>query len=48
VDQRVEGTAAAVAVGIARGADIVRVHDVAAMVRVARMTDAIVRRGKGG
>ncbi len=43
-DQREEGTAAAVAVGIARGADIVRVHDVARMVRVARMTDAIVRR----
>ncbi len=43
-DQRLEGTAAAVAVGIVRGADIVRVHDVEAMVRVARMTDAIVRR----
>lgn len=43
-DQRVEGTAAAVAIAIARGADIVRVHDVAAMARVARMTDAIVRR----
>jgi dihydropteroate synthase len=43
-DQRVEGTAAAVAVGITRGADIVRVHDVAVMARVARMTDAIVRR----
>jgi dihydropteroate synthase len=43
-DQRLEGTAAAVAVGIIRGADIVRVHDVAAMIRVARMTDAIVRR----
>ena len=43
-DQRLEGTAAAVAVGIARGADIVRVHDVEVMVRVARMTDAIVRR----
>jgi dihydropteroate synthase len=42
-DQRVEGTAAAVAVGIARGADIVRVHDVEMMVRVVRMTDAIVR-----
>jgi len=42
-DQRLEGTAAAVAVGITRGADIVRVHDVEAMVRVARMTDAIVR-----
>lgn len=41
---RMEGTAATVAVGIARGADIVRVHDVKAIVRVARMTDAIVRR----
>lgn len=44
-DQRVEGTAAAVAVGIARGADIIRVHDVEAMARVARMSDAIIRRG---
>jgi dihydropteroate synthase len=43
-NQRVEGTSAAVAIGIARGADIVRVHDVEAMVRVARMTDAITRR----
>lgn len=43
-DQRVEGTAAAVAIGIARGADIIRVHDVESMARVARMTDAIVRR----
>ena len=43
-DQRLEGTAAAVAVGITRGADIVRVHDVATMIRVARMTDAMVRR----
>jgi len=42
-DQRVEGTAAAVAVGITRGADLVRVHDVEAMVRVSRMTDALVR-----
>jgi dihydropteroate synthase len=42
-DQRVEGTAAAVAVGIVRGADIVRVHDVEAMMRVVKMTDAIVR-----
>jgi dihydropteroate synthase len=41
--QRQEGTAAAVAVGILRGADIVRVHDVEAMTRVARMTDALVR-----
>jgi dihydropteroate synthase len=43
-DLRLEGTAAAVAVGITRGADIVRVHDVEFMARVARMTDAIVRR----
>lgn len=42
-DQRLEGTAAAVAVGITRGADVVRVHDVEAMVRVVRLTDAIVR-----
>ncbi len=40
---RLEGTAAAVALGIAGGADIVRVHDVREMVRVSRMTDAIVR-----
>jgi dihydropteroate synthase len=43
-DQRLEGTAAAAAVGIVRGADILRVHDVEAMARLARMTDAIVRR----
>lgn len=43
-DQRLEGTAATIAIGIARGADIVRVHDVEAMLRVARMSDAIVRR----
>jgi dihydropteroate synthase len=42
-DQRVEGTAAAVCVGITRGADLIRVHDVEHMVRVAKMTDAIVR-----
>ncbi|MBI3930650.1 MAG: dihydropteroate synthase [Chloroflexi bacterium] len=42
--ERVEGTAATVAIGIARGADIVRVHDVQQMVRVCRMSDAIVRR----
>ena len=39
--ERLEGTAAAVALSIAGGADIVRVHDIKAMVRVARMTDAI-------
>lgn len=43
VDERVEGTAATVALSIAKGADIVRVHDVKEMVRVARMSDAIVR-----
>ncbi|HYM51357.1 MAG TPA: dihydropteroate synthase, partial [Candidatus Limnocylindrales bacterium] len=43
VDQRVEGTAAAVALAIQAGADIVRVHDVEVMTRVARMADAIVR-----
>jgi len=42
-DQRLEGTAATVAVGIARGADIVRVHDVLQMARVVKMTDALVR-----
>ena len=40
---RVEGTAVTVAIGIDRGADIIRVHDVKAMVRVARMADKIVR-----
>lgn len=43
-EERLEGTAATVAIGIDRGADIVRVHDVSAMVRVARMVDAIVRK----
>ena len=43
VDERLEGTAATVALAIANGADIVRVHDVKEMVRVARMSDAIVR-----
>ena len=42
-DDRLEGTAATVALAIAGGADIVRVHDVRAMARVARMTDAVVR-----
>ncbi len=43
IDERTEGTAATVAVGIANGADAIRVHDVKAMARVARMTDAIVQ-----
>jgi dihydropteroate synthase len=41
-DQRIEGTAAAVALCIARGARIARVHDVLAMKRVAMMSDAIL------
>lgn len=43
VDDRLEGTAATVAVAIVNGADCVRVHDVRAMARVAKMTDAIRR-----
>lgn len=42
-DDVVEGTAATVTLGIAQGCDIVRVHDVAVMKRVAMMTDAIVK-----
>jgi dihydropteroate synthase len=42
-DQRLEATLATTALGIARGADIVRVHDVRANVRAARMTDAVIR-----
>ena len=41
VTERLEGTAAAVAAGILKGAHIIRVHDVKAMVRVAQLTDAI-------
>lgn len=48
VDQRLEGTAATVALSIVNGADIIRVHDVKAMSRVAKMTDAIVRRSHDG
>jgi len=43
VDERVEGTAATVAAAIMQGADIIRVHDVGAMARLARMLDAMVR-----
>lgn len=42
-DERLEGTAATVALGIAQGADIVRVHDVHEMMRVVKVADAIVR-----
>jgi dihydropteroate synthase len=41
--ERLEGTAAAVAVSIMKGANIIRVHDVKEMVKVARVTDAIHR-----
>lgn len=40
---RVEGTAATVALSIAAGADVVRVHDVAHVARTVRVADAIVR-----
>ena len=43
VEERLEGTAATVALSVANGANIVRVHDVKEMVRVVRMTDAILK-----
>ena len=43
VKERLEGTAASVAIGIAHGADIIRVHDVKYMYRVAKMCDALTR-----
>lgn len=43
VNERVEGTAATVALGIAAGVDIIRIHDVREMSRVSRMADVIVR-----
>ena len=42
-DQRLEGTAATIAIGIAKGADIVRIHNVKEMARVCKMSDAIIR-----
>ena len=42
--ERVEGTAAAVAIAITKGADIVRVHDVKEMTRICRVSDAITRK----
>jgi dihydropteroate synthase len=48
VSERLEGTAATIALGIAQGADIVRVHDVREMMRVVRMSDAVVRGGFTG
>ena len=43
-DDRVEGTAATVALGIAAGVDVVRVHDVAHVARTRAVADAIIRR----
>lgn len=43
VEERLEGTLATLALAVAQGADIVRVHDVRAAVRCCRMADAIVR-----
>jgi dihydropteroate synthase len=43
VEERVEGTAATVALGISKGVNIIRVHDVKAMARIAKMTDAMIR-----
>ena len=47
-DQRLEGTAATIAIGIANGVDMVRVHDVKPTMRVCRMSDAIIRRRQIG
>jgi dihydropteroate synthase len=44
-DKRLEGNLAVTAIGIANGADMVRVHDVRQTVLVCRMSDAIIRRG---
>jgi dihydropteroate synthase len=43
-EQRLEGTAATVALAVASGADVVRVHDVGAIARTVRVADAVVRR----
>jgi dihydropteroate synthase len=48
VDDRLEGTAATVALAIRHGASMVRVHDVKPMARVVRMTDAILGKGARG
>ncbi len=47
-DQRLEGNLAVTAIGIANGADMVRVHDVRQTVLVCRMSDAIMKRGSVG
>jgi len=48
VEERLEGTAAAIAIGIVNGANIIRVHDVKEMTRVSRMVDAILNYNKRG
>lgn len=48
VEERLEGTAASIAAGVLRGADMVRVHDVREMVRIVRMTDRIKAAPAGG
>ncbi len=48
VDKRLEGNLAVTAIGIANGADMVRVHDVKETALVCRMSDAIIRRGSIG
>ncbi len=45
VEMRLEGNLAVTAIGIANGADMVRVHDVQQTALVCRMSDAIIRRG---
>jgi dihydropteroate synthase len=47
-EQRVLGTAASLAIGISRGADIVRVHDVSQTKLICRMSDAITGRTAAG
>src|SRR5205823_13097240 len=48
VGERLEGTAATVALAVAAGASIVRVHDVGPMRRVASMVEAVLRATSSG
>lgn len=48
VEERMEATGAACVIGITKGAGIVRVHDVAPIARMCRMTDVILRSGDNG
>ena len=43
IQERTYGTAATIAIAIAKGANIVRVHDVAEMAQVCIMSDAVIR-----